>query len=142
MTERKRRQQDDDKHRDVPTNAQHVGDFDTEPADDDMWSEEELERANMGWRAEDEQDAQNVPTNAPPVDDLEADIEDLDDTLAEADDALRDMAAREMRRDQYHSSGGDDHNPGFDSDINTNAPKEDDLGGKKRAGSRGKSDWH
>jgi hypothetical protein len=76
------------------------------------------------------------------VGDLEADVDELDDTLAEAADALTDMTTREMRRDQSYRTGGDDHNPGFDSEIDANGPKEDDMGGRKPAGSRGKSDWH
>jgi hypothetical protein len=140
MTERNRRQPD----RDVPTYSPHTGSFDDDPTDEGMWSEEELERARMGWRADDEQEepATSVPSNAPHVGDLDADVDDLDETLSDAADAIEDMAAREMRRDQSHRTGGDDLNPGFDSDVDSNAPKDADRPAKKGGGSRNKSDWH
>jgi hypothetical protein len=134
MTERKPRQPD----RDIPTYSPQTGDFDPDPADDDIWSEEEVERARMGWRAEDEQETGLDDTS--PTANLDTDVDDAE--LEEADDALTDMAAREMRRDQSYRTSGDDHNPGFDSDIDANAPKDADRPTKKSGGSRGQSDWN
>jgi hypothetical protein len=134
MTQRKRREPD----RDIPTYSPQTGEFDPNPADDGMWSEEEFERAHMGWRAEDEQET--LLDDTTPAANLNTDVDE--EELEEADDALTDMAAREMRRDQSYRTGGDDHNPGFDSDLDANAPKDADRPPKKQAGSRGQSDWH
>ena len=123
MSSRERRQREDDPGRD----ARYVSLSD---AEGEMWSEEEVERVQMGWRADD----------APP----EADDAD-DDPEADLDlaaDALTDMDAHEMRRDQYHRTSGDDHHPGFDTEIDSNAPKKDDMPHKRKAGHRGQSDWH
>jgi hypothetical protein len=92
----------------------------------------------MGWRAEDEQEP--LLDDTTPAANLNTDVDE--EELEEADDALTDMAAREMRRDQSYRTGGDDHNPGFDSDLDANAPKDADRPPKKQAGSRGQSDWH
>jgi hypothetical protein len=127
MTSQKRRQSDNDLDRDAPNKSSQDDGSDVA---EEMWSEAEVEQVRMGWRADDVQ---------PEADDADDDTEgDLD----LAADAITDMDAREMRRDQYHRTGGDDHNPGFDNEIDSNAPKEDDLPRKRTAGSRGQSDWH
>ena len=138
MTERNRRQPD----RDIPTYSPQTGSFDNDPAEESMWSEEELERAQMGWRAEDDPEEPNVPSNAPDIQDayIELDPETVEDRLDEAADAIDEMAARERRRDQSYRTSGDDLNPGIDHAIDTNAPKDADRPTKKSGGSRGQSD--
>jgi hypothetical protein len=131
MTERRRDE------RDVPTNAPHVGDLDTTGADVEMLTDEELERAQMGWEGEDER--RSVPSNAPNVGDLEADADDVENLMEKAEDAIIDMEAREMRRNDFRTPG-DDHAPGVD--YRENAPKQDEMNKRKPAGNRGQSDWN
>jgi len=50
--------------------------------------------------------------------------EESEDLLDEADDAVISMEARERRRDSAYKTGGDDQDPGIDSEIDSNAPKE------------------
>lgn len=47
----------------------------------------------------------------------------VDETIEEAEQAIREMEARERRRDGSYDTGGDDLSPGFDTDIDGNAPK-------------------
>ncbi len=79
------------------------------------------------WRAEDDQEAEERALQS-------------DDLPEGAADAVLDMEAHEQRRDQTHRTGGDDYSPGVDTDMDTNAPKQQELPSKKRGGSRGKSD--
>ena len=129
MSSRERRQREDDPGQNVPNNVPDASDRDTDPTDE-MWSDAELERVSIGWRADD------VPPEA------NDDGDDTEDDLDLAADALANLDAREMRRDQYHRTGGDDKNPGFDTEIDSNAPKKDDMPRKKRGGNKGQSDWH
>lgn len=46
------------------------------------------------------------------------------ETLEDAEDAIREMEARERRRDGKYDTGGDDYSPGIDTDVDGNAPKE------------------
>jgi hypothetical protein len=66
--------------------------------------------------------------NQPPTDDVERDEELLD----EAADAVEAMETREHRRDSTHRTSGDDHSPGIDTDIDSNAPKENEQQGSGR----------
>jgi hypothetical protein len=141
MSEQKPKNHREQNHSGARTDVTRRGNQNPQAADDELLTEEELERAHTGWRAEDEQDK---PDSLPEIDNLRADTEDLEDTdeLDMADDAVTDMSAREMRRDQSYRTGGDDHSPGIDSEMDSNAPKQDDMRKKKRGGSRGQSDWN
>ena len=140
MTDRNRRQTD----RDIPSYSPQTGSFENDPVDEGMWSEEELERASMGWRAEDDPEEPTVPSNAPDIEAAYIDIDpdNVEDALDEAAEAIDEMATRERRRDQSYRTGGDDLNPGFDSDMDSNAPKDADRPAKKSGGSRNQSDWN
>lgn len=47
----------------------------------------------------------------------------VDETIEEAENAIREMEARERRRAGTYDTGGDDLSPGIDTDIDGNAPK-------------------
>jgi hypothetical protein len=69
-------------------------------------------------------------------------LDEEDDVLTDdTEDAILDMEAHEGRRDGKYNTGGDDQSPGIDTDMDANAPKDQELPLKKRGGSRGKSDW-
>ena len=109
--------------------APYMGDF--QASVDENWSDEELERANTGWQAEDVQASNQTPES----DDI---VTEDDEVLDEAGEALTAMQAHELRRGQFHTPG-DDENPGIDH--TENAPKQDNMPDKKAGGSRGKSDF-
>jgi hypothetical protein len=88
------------------------------------------------WQAED--DEEELAARGREMAEEPDETEDMADGAA---DALADMEAHEQRRDQYYSTGGDDQSPGVDTDMNANAPKEQDMPRKRRNGSRGQSDW-
>ena len=50
--------------------------------------------------------------------------DDLGAEVAEGEAAITNMVAHEQRRDATYKTGGDDHDPGIDSEIDSNAPKE------------------
>lgn len=108
-------------------------------------------------------DKQGQPDNGPGVNDLirrstrdevwnEADYDeervenwqrdDTEDLIPGAEDEITDMEARERRRDGTYRTGGDDQSPGIDTEMDSNAPKDQELPRSKRGGSRGKSDWN
>lgn len=58
--------------------------------------------------------------------------DDLADEVELAEDAITAMQAHERRRDTAYSTSGDDHDPGIDSEIDSNAPKELRLPPNKR----------
>lgn len=60
--------------------------------------------------------------------------------LNEAEEAVSAMEMRELRRSGSYRTGGDDHNVGIDTGIDSNAPKDTEVSGTRRGGSRGKSD--
>jgi hypothetical protein len=64
-------------------------------------------------------------------DETQAD-DDLGDEVEIAEDAITAMEARERRRNTSYSTSGDDHDPGIDSEIDSNAPKELRLPPNKR----------
>ncbi len=131
MTKQNRPQPD----RDTPTYSPHTDEFDTDPANDDTWTEEEMERATMGWQAQDEQ--LETLEDTTPAANFNTDVDE--DELEAAADALTDMAAREIRRDQILHSSGKDYSAGFESVINMNDPKDDELtSNKARRQSRSK----
>jgi len=142
MAERKKQDKRENRNRDSQTNVTHTGGLNPQPVDEEALTEEELERAHMGWSAEDETQEQNMPDTVPEIDNLQVNVEESEDELAAAEDAITDMSAHEMRRDQSHRTGGDDHSPGVDLDVDFNAPKQDDMRKKKPGGGRGRSDWN
>jgi hypothetical protein len=82
----------------------------------------------------------NLPEEQPTDDELLEDTEEMLD-IEGAGDAVTSMEAREHRRDSTHRTGGDNYSPGIDTDIDSNAPKEQEMPDKKRGGSKGRSDW-
>lgn len=87
----------------MATQTPHTGDSDKQSRDDES---ERITRNN-------------------PAEDIASDDDDTEELLEEAGDAVTDMEAREMRRDQKYRTGGDDYSPGIDTGIDANAPKED-----------------
>ena len=78
-----------------------------------------------------------MATNRPRPEDDEI-IEEVEG----AEDAITDMTARERRRDGNYQTGGDDHDPGINAEIDLNAPKESQVANKPINGSRNRSDWN
>lgn len=72
------------------------------------------------------QDQADRDRNLPP------DAEASEEAVDEADDAVIDMEAHERRRDGAYNRGGDDHDPGIDAEIDSNAQKELRLPPNKR----------
>ena len=70
---------------------------------------------------------------------VQSDAHDSAERTEGAEDAITDMEAHEKRRDSTHRTGSDHY--GIDTDMDSNAPKEQELPRKKRGGSRGHSDW-
>src|SRR5262249_47716511 len=69
----------------------------------------------------------------------DAPIEDLEGRIEGVEDAVAHMEAREKRRDTAYNTGGDDHSPGIDTDMDSNAPKELQFSPEKRGGKHGKN---
>jgi hypothetical protein len=61
------------------------------------------------------------------------DAEEADALLDQADDAVNSMEAHERRRDATYRTGGDDHDPGINEEIDDNAPKDKQLPLRKRS---------
>jgi hypothetical protein len=99
--------------------------------DDATLAEEELERASTGW----DSDETEPPDSLPEFDDLRESEESYPE---EAEGAVNDMVARELRRNGLRTSG-DDLSPSIDTDVN--APKRDQMPDRKNGGSRGRSDF-
>jgi hypothetical protein len=61
------------------------------------------------------------------------DAADAEALVDGAEDAITEMVARERRRDQTYRTGGDDQDAGIDTEIDANAPKEQQLPLRKRS---------
>jgi hypothetical protein len=70
----------------------------------------------------------------------QSEADDPIEQIEGVEDALTDMEAHEKRRDNTHRMTGDNHSPGVDVDLDSNAPKDLELSRKKRGGSRGAND--
>ena len=99
---------------------------------DEILTDQELQRAYLDARAEEEKSRLEAG-RSPDETDEEAVEEEL---LEEAEDAITEMEARERRRDTMHRTGGDDHSPGIDTDMDANAPKELGFAPGKRGANR------
>jgi len=71
----------------------------------------------------------NAAADSPP------DADEAERLLSEANDAVISMVERERRRDGTYDTAGDDHDPGIDLEIDSNAPKELQKPPKKRGAS-------
>ena len=64
-----------------------------------------------------------------------------EELLDQAEEAVSAMEMRELRRSGTYRTGGDDHNIGVDTDMDSNAPTDTEFSGTRGGGgSRGKSD--